>query len=490
MSFSDVSRALAQPVRYRVLARYLARIGLVVMVLRCLPILVTALEADWKFMNSQLRALAFFSAICLPFSRIRAPEDIRANEVMVISALSFFLSAISGGLPFVSEGLTWIDALFEAVSAVTTTGLSTMSQIEQHTKGFLFARAWMQWYGGLGVVVFSVGFLFMEKGIAARRLAMGDISDSRDILGNARSHSIKLLVIYSVLTGFAISLLLLAGVPAFSAVTHALSGISTGGFSIYDASLGAIDQWFAQFLIALTGVLGAVSLPFYYRFIRNGFSELSFNLEIRALLVLSIVVIGLLFFCTEHSGADVGERLKHAVIMGLSAQTTTGFANINVSDLDNASKLSLIFSMLIGGSIGSTAGGIKILRLLIMLRLIQFFIQRSALPPHAVLERQLRGDKLESDEIEKALLLILIFIGTMLFSWLPFLLMGYAPLDALFEVVSACSTTGLSAGITRVELEPSLKIVLIVDMLLGRVEFLAFLVFLYPRTWFKLGSKA
>ena len=490
MSFSDVSRALAQPVRYRVLARYLARIGLVVIVLRCLPILVTALEADWGFLMNQLISLAVLSTICIPLSRIQAPEDIRANEVMVISALSFFLSAVSGSVPFISEGLTGIDAFFEAVSAVTTTGLSTMSQIQQHTKGFLFARAWMQWYGGLGVVAFSVAFLFMEKGIAARRLAMGDISDSRDILGNARSHSIKLLIIYGALTGFAISVLLLAGVSPFSAVTHALSGVSTGGFSIYDASLGAIDEWFAQFLIVLTGVVGAVSLPFYYRFVRNGLNELSFNLEIRALLVLSLLVIGLLFFCAETTGADAATRLKNAVIMGLSAQTTTGFANINVSDMDYASKLSLILSMMIGGSMGSTAGGVKILRLLIMLRLIEFFIQRSALPPHAVLERQLRGDKLESDEIEKVLLLILIFIGTVLFSWLPFLIMGYAPLDALFEVVSACSTTGLSAGVTRVELEPVLKIILIADMLLGRVEFLAFLVFLYPRTWFKFGSKS
>ncbi|MGY6277029.1 TrkH family potassium uptake protein [Methylomonas sp. MgM2] len=487
MGFSDVSRALAQPVRYRVLARYLGKIGLVVIILRCASVLVSALDADWAFMTTQLVSLLFLSAICLPISRIRAPEDIRTNEVMVISALSFFLSALSGGLPFVSEGMTHLDGFFEAVSAVTTTGLSTISRMQQHSKGFLFSRAWMQWYGGLGIVAFSIAFLFMDKGIATRRLVMGDISDSRDLLGNARSHSIKLLMTYSALTAFAIILLLAAGISPFSAVTHALSGVSTGGFSIYDASLAEMDDWYAQFLTVFTGVVGAVSLPFYYRFYKNGVSELSFNLEIRALLALSLLVIALLYFCCDAPEPSL--RLQNAVVMGLSAQTTTGFANVDVSGMDDAAKLSLIFSMLIGGSVGSTAGGVKILRILIVLRLLQFFIQRSALPPHAVLERQLRGDKLESDEIEKVLLLMLIFAGTVLFSWLPFLLMGYAPLDALFEVVSACSTTGLSAGITRVELEPLLKLVLIVDMLLGRVEFMAFLVFLYPRTWFKLGSK-
>ncbi|MDO9168818.1 MAG: potassium transporter TrkG [Methylobacter sp.] len=488
MSFSNVSHALAQPVRYWVLTRYLARIGLVVIILRLVPISVSWLNGDWAFMINQLGTLAVLSAICLPLSRIQAPEDIADNEVLVISALSFFLSAASGCIPFMSEGLSDIDAFFEAVSAVTTTGLSTLSQIQQHSAGFLFARSWMQWYGGFGIVVFSIGLLFQNKGLAARRLAMGDITDSRDILGNARAHSVKLLTIYCALTVFAISLLLMAGVAPLSAVTHALSGISTGGFSIYDSSLTAIDQWPIQFMIVLCGVLGAVSLPFYYRFVQNGIQELSFNLEIRALLGLSIWVIGLLFFCSGGNDENTLLRLKHAVILGLSAQTTTGFANVDVVALDNASKLSLIFSMLVGGSIGSTAGGIKILRLLIVLRLLQFFIQRTALPAHAVLERHLSNDKLDSHEIEKALMLILIFIGTVLCSWLPFLMAGYEPLNALLEVVSACSTTGLSTGITRTGLEPGLKIVLIVDMLLGRVEFLAFLIFLYPRTWIKVGS--
>ncbi|PKM10948.1 MAG: hypothetical protein CVV13_10990 [Gammaproteobacteria bacterium HGW-Gammaproteobacteria-3] len=487
MSLSDVSRALAQPVRYRVLTRHLARIGLVVIVLRLVPTLVAWFSGDWTFMTCELAALGVLSGICLPLSQIQAPEDIRDNEVLVILALSFFLSALSGAVPFIGAGLSGIDALFEAVSGVTTTGLSTVSGIERQTPGFLFARAWMQWYGGLGVAVFSVAWLFLDKGIAARRLAMGDMNDSRDILGNARNHSVKLLGVYAALTVLIIAVLLIFGVAPFSAVTHALSGLSTGGFSIYDASLEAVEPVSMQFLIMLSGVLGAVSLPFYYRLLRNGIKELAFNPEFLGLLVLASVVIGLLFVSME--GVDVLARLKNAVIMGLSAQTTTGFATVEVAALDDAAKLILIFSMLVGGSVGSTAGGIKILRFLIILRLLQFFIERTALPEHAVLERQLHGDKLEADEIEKALMLVLIFLGTVLCSWLPFLVAGYLPLDALFEVVSACSTTGLSADITETGLATGLKAVLIVDMLLGRVEFLAFLVFLYPRTWVRLGVK-
>ncbi|MGR9051655.1 MAG: TrkH family potassium uptake protein [Gammaproteobacteria bacterium] len=487
MNVSDVSHALAQPVRLRVLTRYLGRIGLVVAALRCVPLLAAWVDADWPFLLRQIAAVSLLAAVCLPLSRIAAPEDIKDNEVLVITALSFFLSALAAGFSFQAEGLAGIDAFFEAVSAVTTTGLSTIADVESRSSGFLFSRAWMQWYGGLGIVVFSVALMFPDKGIVARRLAMGDIGDNRDILGNARSHSFKLLIVYASLTLAAIAALILAGAKPFSALTHALSAVSTGGFSIHNAGLAA-ENGPVQLTAALCGLLGAVSLPFYYRFAKNGIKELPSNPEIIALPVLTFLTLGLMFYCAD--ARDIGTRMANAAVMALSAQSTTGFANVDVGGLDNTSKLGLIFSMLIGGSIGSTAGGVKILRLLVVLRLVQIFVQRTALPAHAVVERRLGGDRLEADEIERVAVLILIFAGTVLCSWLPFVAAGYPPLDALFEVVSACSTTGLSSGITSAELGPGLKALLIFDMLLGRVEFLAFIVFLYPRTWIKVRSSS
>ncbi|AEG02461.1 TrkH family potassium uptake protein [Methylomonas methanica] len=489
MSSSDVSRALAQPVRYRVLARYLASIGLVVAVLRLPPILLSWACGDWHFMVGQVLVSAGLLLICLPVTRIWVPEGIRDNEVMVITSLSFAFTALLEALPFIGEGLTGIDALFETVSGVTTTGLSTLTGLQHYSPALLFSRAWMQWYGGLGVVAFSIALLFLDRGMAAHRLAMGDITDSRDILGNARSHALKLLIIYSALSVIAILALWVAGLDPLSAVTHALSGISTGGFSIYDNSLAAIDSAWLQVLVTVIGVLGAVALPLYYHVFKRGFKELATESEALALPVISLGVVGVLFLCINADVGNVWSSLKQAVVMGISAQTTTGFANADIGPMNAGAKLTLITSMIIGGSMGSTAGGIKILRFLIVLRLIQLFIVRTALPAHAVLERRLCGDKLEADEIERVLMLIMIFLGTVLLSWFAFLVMGYDPLNALLEVVSACSTTGLSSGITRTALEPSLKAVLIIDMLLGRVEFLAMLVFLYPRTWIKIGSK-
>ncbi|WP_240761491.1 potassium transporter TrkG [Nitrosococcus wardiae] len=171
------------------------------------------------------------------------------------------------------------------------------------------------------------------------------------------------------------------------------------------------------------------------------------------------------------------------MLLGFSALTTAGFSNLEVADLDPASKLLLMGMMSVGGGIGSTAGGIKILRLLIFLRLVQLLIQRTALPPQAVHKPRLAGRILQEEEIQQILLLIMLFGLVVVFSWLGFVLLGEPSLNALFEVVSATGTVGLSTGITGPGLHPFLKLLLCIDMLLGRLEIIALLVLCYPRTW-------
>ena len=152
--------------------------------------------------------------------------------------------------------------------------------------------------------------------------------------------------------------------------------------------------------------------------------------------------------------------------------------------LDAGSKLVLIFSMLVGGGAGSTAGGFKLLRLLIAASVFRLILLRTCLPKHAVIEPRLAGRRLQDEEIHAALLLIVLFVAVVALSWLPFVAMGYGPLDSLFEVVSATGTVGLSVGLTSATLPPLLKGILCIDMLMGRLEIMAWLVMLYPGTWF------
>jgi len=236
------------------------------------------------------------------------------------------------------------------------------------------------------------------------------------------------------------------------------------------------------------GLCGAVSLPMYYRAYHQGWRQALRDVELRGLLAVIVVIGMVLAWSMMQSRGASWETLRHALFLTLSAQTTTGFATLPIAGLDAASKLVIIISMAIGGSLGSTAGGIKILRLLVLLRLFQLTVRRIAMPSHAVVQAQLGGRHLEDDDLLRALVLMALFGAVILLSWLPFVAAGYDPLDALFEVVSATATVGLSTGITNIALPSALKAVLCVDMLAGRLEIVALLIVLYPGTWF--GKRA
>ncbi len=162
---------------------------------------------------------------------------------------------------------------------------------------------------------------------------------------------------------------------------------------------------------------------------------------------------------------------------------------MDIRDMGDGSKFTLIMAMAVGGNAGSTAGGIKIIRLLILFHMLYLVIQRAGAPSHAVLQARLGERKIETDEMFNAVILFVLFICTAALSWLPFLALGYAPLDSLFEVVSALGTAGLSTGITSRELPSLLKGILCIDMLLGRLEILAWLIFFYPGTWIGLRKE-
>jgi len=196
-----------------------------------------------------------------------------------------------------------------------------------------------------------------------------------------------------------------------------------------------------------------------------------------------VLAVALWALMVGESQRDAATALRDAPLLALSAQSTTGFSPIPIAALGPGAKLLLILAMVTGGSLGSTAGGLKLLRVLVALRVLQWMVLRTRLPKDAVATPHVGGQEIGEHEIARVLALFVAFLALIGVSWLPFLLLGYAPLDSLFEVVSAVGTVGLSTGIARPDLETGLKLVLCADMLLGRLEILAFLVAFSPRTW-------
>jgi len=479
----DAQKSLHYAVRLKTLAKYLGLLALMLACLTLVPLAVSIWFGEYELSKRYLIVILLLIAAGLPSLRLQHPPDVQHNESLGITALAFIITPLIMTYPMMGSGLSFIDAWFEAVSAVTTTGLSTVANLEQMPQTFLFARAWMQWYGGLGIVVLSVAIL-MNHHIALRRL-INPAGES--MVSTTRIYARRVLAVYVVLTliGFGILMLLLD--DSFIALTHTLAAVSTGGFSPLNNSLAGLP-WQVQFGISLLSLCGAIPFILYYRLARGGWREAWTDIEVRALLAITLLLCLLLTLSlTTQSGMSWQTAAQHGFLLGISAQTTTGFASLDLGDLSGISLGLLMLGMVIGGGVGSTAGGFKILRLLILLRLIQQLLQRTAMPAHAVSQPRLGNKTLENDEIERALLLIILFLLVIVVSWLIFLSYGHAPLAALFEVISATATVGLSSGLSSQQLEPVLKGVLCIDMLLGRLEIIALLVVLYPGTW--LGKR-
>jgi len=475
-------QTLVSAIRLAVVARYGGQLALVLALLCLPPLAVALLYGEYRYVW-RFAALALGLILAgLGARRLPEPERVRRNEGYAITCAAFFLTPPLMAFALAPAGVDVADLLFETISGVTTTGLSTLSGMKHLDPVFLFTRSFMQWYGGLGIVILSVALLMQHQTAAMPWIEAAPAGEN--LMTTLRGHTVRVLKVYLVLTGIAIVCARFWFGDWFNAVCHSLSAVATGGFGTRSGSLAELTPG-GQIGISVIAAAGAVSLPLYYRLWSGDWRALVQSAELRtylALLLLSGAVLSLLYGWT--TSASAGDSLRIGFVMGLSAQSTTGFANTSVSALSPSLKLVLIYTMLIGGCVGSTAGGIKVFRLLVLGRLLQNDMLRAAASEHAVLTPRLGGHPLAEPEIRKAVLVGALMPGTCLLSWLPFLLYGYDPLNALFDVVSAVGTVGLSSGVTAATLPVPLKAVLCFDMLAGRVEVLALLSLLYPHNWF------
>ncbi|MBM9606413.1 TrkH family potassium uptake protein [Desulfopila inferna] len=479
--------ALTYSIRFNTVGKYLGELFLALAMLTAVPLAVSLISGEHAISLRYMIVLAALSGVGLLLSQLRPSRRIQTNEAMVIAALVFLFIPLLMTYPLMSAELDFLDAFFEAVSAGTTTGLSTIANIEGKTYPFLFSRAWMQWYGGLGIIILVLAIL-IKPGLAAKNLAVGGEHQEDDIAGNTKVNARWIIYVYASLTSAGIAVLWLLGGDFSESILYTLSAVSTGGFSPHNTSLKGFDGRHLQWIVVLLCFASALPPALYHKAIYKNRRIFHDDPQLRALLVLCLIFTVVLAALMLTEGQDWSLAFYHAPLLAISAQTTAGFSTVDVAGLDAASKGALICSMAIGGGIGSTAGGIKLLRLLILMRVLQVVIIKTCLPPHAILNPRLGRRRLEDEEIKDALCIILLFLVIVFISWLPFLTMGYDPLDSLFEVVSAMGTVGLSTGVTTANLEWFLKMILCFDMLLGRLEMVVWIVLFYPKTW--IGKRA
>jgi len=425
-------------------------------------------------------AIALICGLCYVISRrIDRVQQLQRNETLAVAALVFISSSLLFTLPMLQYNMSFIDAWFETVSGVTTTGLSTLPSVEDKPAAFLFARGWMQWVGGLGVIVLALA-IHTQPGIETKMFG-ADAADVDSHIGGTRAHAKRILVVYAMLTIIGIGALLGAGSSMLDAIVHAMTAVSTGGFANRDdsfASYGIGEQW----IVSVLSVLGAISLHLYYRptikSLRASFKDPQFRCLLLFVALLPLAVFALVWL--NGGTATIGQAYFNTV----SAITTAGFASSSILPFGGAAMLLICACMFIGGGIGSTAGGIKLYRLLVLFKAMQMFLRRAASGVHSQLHLRLDGKRVDYLTIENVLAIICGYLVFLVGSWLIFLGYGMPPMESLYEVTSALGTAGVSSGLTSMELPTPLKLVLICNMLLGRVETVAIIVLLVPSTWF------
>ena len=308
---------LGYRVRTRVILRYWGYLSLSLAVMAAVPMCVGFAFSDHTFALWALGAFAGLLAFGLICSRISAPREMQVNEGLVVVALTFLLGAAVMSLPLAAAGLPLIDAFFESGSGLTTTGLSTLGSIEKQSAAFVFARAWLQWYGGLAIVVLALALVLGPSNVT-RRLA-GD-TDHEEIVSGTQARARQLLSLYAGLTVVAILGIWLLGAPFFQAVVHGLSAISTGGFSSYDDSIVGFGGWPLRIGITAVCLFGAVSFSLQYRALRAGWRAIAADRELHTLLIACLVTATALSASMALAGRwSLGEIILNAPIMAVSA---------------------------------------------------------------------------------------------------------------------------------------------------------------------------
>ena len=423
----------------------------------------------------------------------RAP--LRPGSAIALTAATWVSIPVLAAIPFmVAARIPFIDALFESVSGWTTTGLTILSgtpsssggvyvpRVEQLPRTLQVWRTLMQWEGGLGIVVFTIAVL-AAPGISAAALYLAE-GRVEKIEASVAATAWKMFVIYATLTGISASLFYAAGMNLYDAISHAMTGIATAGFSTHTQSLGYYlhNKWV---LIAgiITVYLGSMNFKDHYNILTFRFKALKNAVETQAqLLILALSSLAALYIWEHDPGFHRTFSALQVVFHVFSSASTAGFQAGNLDATPDAYKAILTFLALLGGSAFSTAGGIKILGLVVLSK-VGWVEATSSMRPRGYRPRMRLGEKRLTDSYIRS-----VAATAMIFAMTHFILSvalaglypnKYSFIDAAFEVASAMGNVGLSVGISSASAPLGAKVDLILAMLLGRLEVVGYIAALY-----------
>ncbi len=474
---------------YRIVWRTVGKVLLIAAGLMLLPVLTALIchESPVPFLIPMaVTALAGFL-----LGRIETGRGVfTAREGFVIVGLSWILLSLTAAVPFVLSGdiPNYLDAVFETVSGLTTTGATILSDVESLSRSGQFWRLFSHWIGGMGILVFIMAVLPLagDRNMHIMRAEVpGPVVGK--VVPKARQTARILYLIYLGLTVAETILLLCGGMSFYEALLHAFATAGTGGFSTRALSIGAFNSVYIEMVIATFMLLFGINLSLYFLILVGSWREAAKNEELKWFLGVVLFAIVTIAINIRHIYGGVGESLRYAYFQVASIISTTGFSTADFVQWPHYSQTMLVLLMFIGGCAGSTGGGMKASRVIILIKDALTELRRM-LRPRSVVQVRLEGKTVQPGTLRAvqgffSLYMLLLLLGTLIVS------LDGAEFSTSFTATLAC-LSNIGPGLGPVGpmggfgfFSPGVKIVLIFEMLLGRLELYPILLLFFPATW-------
>ena len=442
-----------------------------------------------------LSSMALLAALGFPAWRFAHPreQNLRAREGFLVVALSWVLLSAFGALPFVISGLipNYIDAFFEAVSGFTTTGATLMGNFDGLPRGVMFWRSFTHWIGGMGVLVLTLALLPQMTGRSSHLVRAESPGPSLSKIVPKMGDTAKILyLIYGALTVIELAALIIAGMSPYDAAIHAMGTAGTGGFSNYGSSIGAFDSAVIDAIITFFMVLFGINFALFYRVLVGGWRDALRSEELRWYLALfagSTLFVSLMILPQYGTFLNA---LRYGSFQVATIMSTTGYATADFNLWPQAVKALIVVLMFIGSCAGSTAGGIKVVRVGILCKLGCREVRRT-FQPRKVQVVRFEGKGVEENRLTQVSAFFFVYVLLVLAGMFLVSLEGLYDLETNFAAVLTCiSNVGPGLGhVGPVEnfsgYGPFAKVVLSLLMLAGRLELFPILVLFHPSAWRK-----
>ncbi len=475
---------------YKVILRTLGSVLNIEAVCMGLPMICALCYKDTQSFKIYLLSalLCFIAGILLSLVKPKH-KTMYSKEGFVTVALSWIVISLFGAVPFVVSGYipNFIDAFFETVSGFTTTGASILTDVESLPKAHLFWRSFTHWIGGMGVLVFLVALLPLSGGSNVHLLRAESTGPSvSKLVPKVRSSAKILYFIYIGITLSEVIFLLLGGMTLFEALTLSFGTAGTGGFGILNSSIADYSPY-VQRTITVFMIMFGIDFTLYYLILTKRTREAFESCEYKVYLSVIIISALIISINCRNLFPNFETSLRHSFFQTASIITTTGYATANFDLWPTLSKTILVVLMFVGACAGSTGGGIKVSRILILLKSIRKEIKISA-HPKSTHKISMNGKTIEHETVRNVSVYIAVFLVLFAVSLLIISIDNFDFTTNFTAVAATINNIGPGLGLVGpVEnyslFSPLSKIVLSLNMLIGRLEIFPILMLFSPYTW-------